>query len=239
MSADPAGFELINPMGSDGKPRAGYSMIEATNWYSYCSNNPVKYVDPTGMADQEPTYFTQKQWTEELGFSEDLWETACAATSLLNEISEQYTTETGEAMSFEMGMKAMKSAIDTTFTSNGTEYSTVEALDAFVNSWSLAADAMWGETGLEGSWSMNPSTGATAHVIFWIDTNFGEKGNHFVNSGPNNRGAHNVWDGNMMPDPMYDRHADYLETVSGMAPNTIPRLDTGKPYRILYFNKEE
>jgi hypothetical protein len=35
--------------------REGFSMIEAMNWYSYCSNNPVNYVDPTGqltMADE-------------------------------------------------------------------------------------------------------------------------------------------------------------------------------------------
>ena len=53
--SDPAGFELINPMEEDreGKlrPKQNYSIIESLNHYSYVSNNPVKYIDPTGMDD--------------------------------------------------------------------------------------------------------------------------------------------------------------------------------------------
>ncbi|VDB00467.1 hypothetical protein S1OALGB6SA_1549, partial [Olavius algarvensis spirochete endosymbiont] len=57
ISPDPAGFELINPMESDGeggwKAKGNYSVIEGTNWYSYTSNNPVLYVDPTGKSGQK------------------------------------------------------------------------------------------------------------------------------------------------------------------------------------------
>nr|MDA3940342.1 RHS repeat-associated core domain-containing protein [Spirochaetia bacterium] len=53
ISSDPAGSDLINPM-ENGKPREGYSIIEANNWYSYANNNPVRYTDPTGKESEEP-----------------------------------------------------------------------------------------------------------------------------------------------------------------------------------------
>jgi len=55
MSADPAGFELINPNRDD------YSLIEALNWYSYVGNNPVKYVDPTGLTAEYEIDHENKQ----------------------------------------------------------------------------------------------------------------------------------------------------------------------------------
>ena len=59
MSADPAGFALSNPN------RSGYSIIEAANWYSYVSNNPVIYVDPTGgeMMKSDATRQSDDRWS--------------------------------------------------------------------------------------------------------------------------------------------------------------------------------
>ncbi len=53
MSVDQAGFELASPMerGQNGElqEKSGYYVIEALKHYSYEGNNPVRYVDPTGM----------------------------------------------------------------------------------------------------------------------------------------------------------------------------------------------
>jgi len=85
ISPDPAGFELINPMDEDGEPladgwpegfgpgqsggmRQDYSVIEALNWYSYVSNNPVVRIDPEGLND----FVIQIEGEAALGLGPDL-----------------------------------------------------------------------------------------------------------------------------------------------------------------------
>ena len=54
ISSDPLGADLINPN------RKGFKFIESMNWYGYVNNNPVKYVDPTGLDSADAAYSRAK-----------------------------------------------------------------------------------------------------------------------------------------------------------------------------------
>ena len=112
--------------------------------------------------DAKPTYFTQDQWTTDDGFREKFWETACAATSLLNELSERYTAETGKALTIDQAVDIMKNATK----KDGDQDPYIKPENVYVRSWADAANKMWDSTGLDGKWSMRQSEGAGRHEIF-------------------------------------------------------------------------
>ncbi|ULQ58878.1 hypothetical protein K7I13_10100 [Brucepastera parasyntrophica] len=118
--------------------------------------------------NESTQYFNQHDFSTEYG--ENFGNEACAATSILNEISERYTAETGNVMTTEQAESAMAAAV-------GAGY--IDSTDAFVNSWGDAANSMWESTGLTGSFTVN-ETGSADHVIYAEGTsNFPT---HFTNS---------------------------------------------------------
>jgi phage tail-like protein len=120
--------------------------------------------------DIKPTYFTQGQWASE--FTQKFANNACTATSLLNEVSEEYTKQTGKAMTQEQGLAAMQSAVN----NNG-----VNQDNANVDNWQKAETGMWDSTGLPGTLTHNEQS--TEHVIYALDTNnTPDTAEHFVNS---------------------------------------------------------
>ncbi len=90
ISADPAGASLINPN------RKGFALVEGMNWYSYTSNNPVRYIDPSGMIIRDVTRgVLQQDSTNTLGSGgisgkEDIAGFGCVLTTftrMANELS--------------------------------------------------------------------------------------------------------------------------------------------------------
>ena len=127
-------------------------------------------VTAVNSEDVEPSTFEQRDFTEEYG--ENFGNNACAATSLLNEISEEYTEQTGKQLTKEQAEEAMAAAVEGGY---------IDSNDAFVNDWEGAADEMWESTGLDGDFVYNESEDAD-HIIYAQDTKGGPGVDHFVNS---------------------------------------------------------
>lgn len=128
----------------------------------------------TGGGEKEdevtPSTFEQRDFSDEYG--ENFGNNACAATSLLNEISEEYTEQTGEQLTKEQAVDAMSAAVEGGY---------IDSNDAFVKDWEGAADEMWESTGQDGDFVYNESEDAD-HVIYAQDTKGGPEVDHFVNS---------------------------------------------------------
>lgn len=153
-------------------------------------------------------YFLQGALAGEFG--EDFSDSACAATSLLNEVSEQYTAITGRQMTEAEATAAMRAAVE-----NGS----INSDNAYVNNWESAANDMWSTTGLDGSFSYggeNPTS-----TIFAEDRDGDGKVDHFRNSnGFNGNGGQTCFD------PLTGNSVD-VDTLS---------LQEGREIRSLTFN---
>jgi RHS repeat-associated protein len=150
---------------------------DGNNWFAYVNNDPVNWRDLWGLSGSDaktgtipsPTYFTQNQWTD--SFGQNFAGNSCAATTILNGISTQYTINTGQAMTLKQGTTAMQAAV--------TNSGNINSKDANVNNWEGAANNMWGTTGQTGTWTYNENG---SYQINAIDKNLDGKPDHFVNN---------------------------------------------------------
>lgn len=129
---------------------------------------------------QEPFYIEQREFS--CLYGNDFGNTACAATSLLNEISERYTLETGKVMTKEQAIAAMNAAVkarkigENEVSTNGTN-----KFYATVNDWSAAANAMADAIGLKGNFSYTTNSSNSCSKIYAWDKNGDGSADHFVN----------------------------------------------------------
>lgn len=112
--------------------------------------------------------------------------TACAATSLLNEISEIYTREYG----VELSDNAMQKAMETAIRQGG-----IAENDATVNSWEAAANAMAKSLGLTGKFTYAGNIKGADITIYGLDKDPSKQGcEHFVSSIGNDK-YYDPWTG--------------------------------------------
>ena len=137
--------------GGDGAPEGPSSSSSSSSDYSTSGNlsdrgysNSTEGYDPSAPSDiqVQPRYADQRDFSEKYG--ETFGNNACAATSLLNEISEQYTRETGHALPAALKDAAMDAAVNS---------GAVSSTNAYVSDWAGAANAMAEAVGLEGNYT--------------------------------------------------------------------------------------
>lgn len=107
------------------------------------------------------------------GILSSFGETACTATSLLNEISELYTMEYGVQLSDKEMQYAMEAAI---------KAGGVNRYDATVLSWEIAANAMANSMGIPGRFQYEYNSTGSDITVYGIDKNNNGICDHFVNS---------------------------------------------------------
>ena len=158
------------------------------NWYAYCAGDPVNFVDLWGL-ETVATKFNQtdigakvylprdKALTKEerQAANKRFGASACAATTVLNAVSEQYTLSTGKAMTEEQGIAAMNNAI---------AKGTIDAFDATTNFYT-AANAMWATTGLKGTFTY--TTDNPQYTVYCLRSTNEYSYMHFVNDIGNNQ----------------------------------------------------
>ena len=125
-----------------------------------------------------PTYTKQGTFTCGNGYTKNFGNHACAATSLLNELSEQYTEETGKALTDKQIYDAMAAAVKS---------GKIDASDATVNNWEEAANAMAVSMGLKGTYKYTTDVSKADAIIYAWDKKDGPAPDHFVNDIGNGR----------------------------------------------------
>ena len=141
--------------GSGGGGQSGPSSSSSSNSSSSSSTNSgnlssqgypssTEGYDPSAPSNTPvaPRYTEQNYFSDTYG--SNFGNHACAATSLVNEISEQYTSETGHAMSAQQVDAAMAAAVNS---------GNISSSNAYVSDWAGAANDMAAAVGLEGRYT--------------------------------------------------------------------------------------
>ncbi len=137
----------------------------------------------------DPTKSNQRDFSPDTlldcGVADKFGDTACAATSLLNEVSEIYTRETGRVVSAKEMNSAMKSAVNKGVISNK---------DATVNDWVGAANVMAKSMGLSGKFTWDGQVIGKDITIYGLEKHESGKVSHFVSSVGNDK-YYDPWSG--------------------------------------------